>query len=69
MERIGAAHDVPLASVALAWLRAKPAVVAPIASASTLAQVPALLAGATTDLTADEVAELDDVSEWTPADM
>ena len=69
MERIGGAHDVPLASVALAWLRAKPAVVAPIASASSLSQVPALLAGATTDLTADEVAELDDVSEWTPADM
>ena len=69
MERIGAAHGVSTAAIALAWLRAKPTVVAPIASASKLEQVPDLLAGATTDLTADEVAELDDVSEWTPADM
>ena len=69
MERIGAAHGVSTAAVALAWLRAKPTVVAPIASASKLEQVPDLLAGATTDLTTGEVAELDDVSEWTPADM
>lgn len=69
LERIGEAHGVSMASAALAWLRAKPTVVAPIASASKLSQVAGLLAGATTDLTADEVAELDAVSEWTPADM
>ena len=69
MERIGQAHGVSVAAVALAWLRAKPGVVAPIASASTLAQVPDLLDGARTDLTAEEVADLDAVSEWTPADM
>ena len=69
MERIGAAHDVSVAAVALAWLRAKPTVVAPIASASKVSQVPDLLAGATTDLAADEVAELDAVSEWAPSDM
>ncbi len=69
LERVGDAHGVSMASAALAWLRAKPTVVAPIASASKLAQVPDLLAGATTDLTADEVAALDAVSEWTPSDM
>ncbi len=69
LDRIGAERGIAPASVALAWLRAKPAVVAPIASASRLDQLPALLAGATTDLTADEVAALDAVSEWTPADM
>jgi Predicted oxidoreductases (related to aryl-alcohol dehydrogenases) len=69
LERVGDAHGVSMASAALAWLRAKPAVVAPIASASKLSQVADLLAGATTDLTADEVAELDEVSEWTPVDM
>ena len=69
LQRVADAHGVPMASAALAWLRAKPGVVAPIASASTLAQVPGLLAGATTDLTPGEVAHLDEVSEWTPADM
>lgn len=62
LERIGAAHDVSIAAAALAWLRAKPGVAAPIASASRVAQVEDLLAGATTDLTPDEVAELDRVS-------
>ncbi|WP_336631501.1 MULTISPECIES: aldo/keto reductase [unclassified Microbacterium] len=69
LERIGEAHDVSVAATALAWLRAKPTVAAPIASASRLDQVEALLDGGRVDLTADEVAELDEVSEWTPADM
>lgn len=69
LERIGRAHDVSIAATALAWLRAKPTVVAPIASASKEAQVADLLDGGKTDLTADEVAELDAVSEWTPADQ
>ena len=68
LERIGA-HDVSIAATALAWLRAKPTVIAPIASASKLSQVPDLLDGGRVDLTADEVAELDAVSEWTPTDM
>lgn len=59
---IGEAHGVSIASTALAWLRAKPAVAAPIASASRVDQVADLIAGATTDLTAEEVAVLDRVS-------
>ena len=69
LDRIGQDHGVSIAATALAWLRAKPGVVAPIASASKLAQVDDLLDGARTDQTADEVATLDNVSEWTPADM
>lgn len=69
LERIGKAHDVSIAATALGWLRAKPTVVAPIASASKLSQVADLLDGGRVELTADEVAELDEVSEWTPADM
>ena len=69
LERIGTAHDVPIAATALGWLRAKPTVVAPIASASKLSQVADLLDGGRVELTADEVAELDEVSEWTPTDM
>lgn len=69
LERIGAAHGVSIAATALAWLRAKPTVVAPIASASRVSQVADLLDGARVDLTAEEVADLDAVSEWTPTDM
>lgn len=50
------------ASVALAWLRSRPSVVAPIASARVPEQLPALLASATLDLTAAQLSMLDDVS-------
>ena len=60
LDDVAAAHDVALASVALAWLRAKGTV--PIASASRVDQVDALIAGATIDLAADEVAALDAAS-------
>jgi len=67
LEEIGDAHDASIAATALAWLRAQPAVVAPIASARNVEQVPDLLAGARLELSADEVQLLDRVSEWTPA--
>lgn len=60
LDDVAAAHDVAPASVALAWLRAKGTV--PIASASRVDQVDALIAGSTIDLTADEVAALDAAS-------
>ncbi|MFS0714314.1 aldo/keto reductase [Microbacterium sp. 2P01SA-2] len=66
LERIGAAHDVSIASAALAWLRSQPTVVAPIASASRLEQVQGLLDGGRVELTADEIAELTRVSTWSP---
>mgnify|MGYP001574755004 FL=1 len=67
LEEIGEAHDTSIAATALAWLRAQPTVVAPIASARTVEQVPALLAGARLELSTDEVQLLDRVSAWTPA--
>jgi aryl-alcohol dehydrogenase (NADP+) len=51
-----------MATVAIARLRDRPGVVAPLASARTVEQLPALLASATLDLTADEKAALDEVS-------
>jgi aryl-alcohol dehydrogenase (NADP+) len=69
LERIGDAHGVSIAATSLAWLRAKPAVAAPIASASKPSQVADLLDGARIRLSAAEVADLDAVSQWTPADM
>lgn len=44
MEEVAAAHDAQLATVALAWLAQQPTVAAPIASARTVDQVPALVA-------------------------
>ncbi len=62
MDAIAAAHGVQLASVAIAWLLARPGVVAPIASATSPAQLAALTAGATVTLSAGQVAALDDAS-------
>ncbi|SMQ59401.1 aldo/keto reductase [Agreia sp. VKM Ac-1783] len=59
---IADARGVAIASVALAWLLARPTVVAPIASARTRAQLPDLLEGARLELTEQEIALLDDAS-------
>ncbi|WP_159501540.1 aldo/keto reductase [Microbacterium sp. 18062] len=67
LEGIGAAHGASIAATALAWLRAQPAVAAPIASASKVEQVDDLLTSARIELTAEEIAALDRVSTWTPA--
>ncbi len=56
LDEVAAAHGTEVATVALAWLAAQPTVVAPIASARTVEQLPALLGVA--DLTLTE-AELD----------
>ena len=69
LEEIGGAHGASIAATALAWLRAQPAVVAPIASARTAEQVEDLLVGGRLELAADEVERLRSVSEWTPAQV
>jgi aryl-alcohol dehydrogenase-like predicted oxidoreductase len=63
LDEIAAAHDAPVATVALAWLAAQPTVAAPIASARTVRQLPELLAVAELTLTDDEVARLTRASE------
>ncbi|MBU2663430.1 aldo/keto reductase [Actinoplanes bogorensis] len=55
-------HGVEPATVALAWLRTRPQIAAPIASARTVEQLPALITSATLALTADEIATLDEAS-------
>ncbi len=62
LDEIAAERGVEVGTVALAWLRQQPTVVAPIASASTVEQVPGLLASATLELTP---AELDRLSALT----
>ena len=59
---IAGQRGVAVASVSLAWLRHQPTVVAPIASARSVEQLPDLLASATLDLSVEELARLDAVS-------
>ncbi|TBN58057.1 aldo/keto reductase [Glaciihabitans arcticus] len=56
LDDVATAHGADVASVALAWLRAQDVVGAPIASARTVAQVPALMN--VIELTAEELAAL-----------
>ncbi|MFJ8793359.1 aldo/keto reductase [Streptomyces sp. NPDC102462] len=62
LDEIAAAHGVAVPSVALAWLAAQPTVVAPIASARTVDQLPALLAAADLTLTQEETDRLTQAS-------
>lgn len=55
-------HEVAPATVALAWLRSKPTVVAPLASARHAAQLDALVAAAELELPVEAIARLDEVS-------
>ncbi len=62
LDEISGAHGVPVATVALAWLAAQPTVAAPIASARTVEQLPALLGVADLELTEAEVLRLTEAS-------
>ncbi|MGK5554715.1 aldo/keto reductase [Actinomadura kijaniata] len=62
LDEIAEARGAAVATVALAWLAARPTVVAPIASARTVEQLPALLAVPGLELTDAEVAALTDAS-------
>lgn len=65
LDQVAAAHDAPVAAVALAWLAAQPTVVAPIASARSLAQLEAILPMADLLLSDDELSSLTAASEDT----
>lgn len=58
LDEVAAAHETTVAAVALAWLRERPQVVAPIASARNTEQLAQILPAATLELTADEVERL-----------
>jgi aryl-alcohol dehydrogenase-like predicted oxidoreductase len=62
LDAIAAAHDAPAAAVSLAWLRMQPTVLAPIASATSPAQVAELSASAALELSAAELERLDAAS-------
>jgi aryl-alcohol dehydrogenase-like predicted oxidoreductase len=58
IDDVADARGAAVSSVALAWVGAQPTIVAPIASASRVEQVPALLASTTLELTPEELAAL-----------
>jgi aryl-alcohol dehydrogenase-like predicted oxidoreductase len=58
LEKVAKAHGASMAEVAIAWLRDRPAVVAPIASATGLEQLKSLIRGATLNLSPDDIAAL-----------
>ena len=62
LDEVAASHGTTVAAVALAWLAAQPAVVAPIASARTPEQLADLLPFADLELSADELRRLSDAS-------
>jgi aryl-alcohol dehydrogenase-like predicted oxidoreductase len=59
LDEIAAAHDTTVAAVSLAWLRDRPTVAAPIASARSVAQLADLLPMATLQLAPEEVRRLE----------
>lgn len=62
LDAVAARHGASCAQVALAWVMAKPAIAAPIASATSVAQIAELMGALELKLTADDVAELDKAS-------
>jgi aryl-alcohol dehydrogenase-like predicted oxidoreductase len=67
VDEVAARHDATPAQVSLAWLLTRPALTAPIVSATTPAQLTDLLAAAHLTLRPEDVALLDEVSAPEPA--
>ncbi|HET7816054.1 MAG TPA: aldo/keto reductase, partial [Sphingomicrobium sp.] len=67
LDAIAAETGAALATIALAWLKAQPAVTAPIASATSVAQLEQLTAALTLDLTPDQLERLGRASAPEPA--
>ena len=62
LDEVAETHGASVAAVAIAWLREQPTVVAPLASARTVEQLPALLESVALQLTADDVERLNEAS-------
>jgi len=59
LDKVAKRHDATMAQVALAWLMARPSVTAPIASATSLAQLDDISKSVEISLTAEDMAELE----------
>jgi aryl-alcohol dehydrogenase-like predicted oxidoreductase len=63
LDEVAARHGAQPGEVAIAWLIAQPGVTAPIASATTTAQVESLVRGARLNLSRADIAQLDAAGE------
>ncbi|MGZ4098268.1 MAG: aldo/keto reductase, partial [Bacteroidia bacterium] len=64
LDEISSKHHCSNSSVAIAWLLTRPAVSAPIASATSIQQLEHLFVGASLKLTNNELLALNEASEW-----
>lgn len=64
LDAVAARHGAEPAEVALAWLMARPGVTAPIASATTPAQLDSLVKAASLSLAAEDLAALEEASRY-----
>ena len=62
LDAVSARRDASQAQVALAWIMTKPAIAAPIASATKVEQLRELMGALSLELSADDIAELDRAS-------
>jgi aryl-alcohol dehydrogenase-like predicted oxidoreductase len=62
LDAVAARHGATCAQVALAWIMTRPAIAAPIASATSVAQITELMGALELTLTAPDVAQLDEAS-------
>jgi aryl-alcohol dehydrogenase (NADP+) len=62
LDAVAARHGATCAQVALAWIMTKPAIAAPIASATSVRQITELMGALELSLSADDVSELDKAS-------
>ncbi|MBT2187778.1 aldo/keto reductase [Sphingobium nicotianae] len=67
LDDVAAAHGVGLAQIALAWLMQRPAVTAPIASATSLTQLQEIMGASRITLSQAQIAQLDAASVPKPA--
>ena len=63
LDEVAAAHETPVAAVALAWLLAQPRVVAPIASARTTEQLDQILPAAALELAPEDLDRLSSAAQ------
>jgi aryl-alcohol dehydrogenase-like predicted oxidoreductase len=64
VEQLAEAHKATNSQIALAWVLARPAITAPIVSATSVEQTKELLGAVDVKLSADDLAALDKVSNW-----
>ncbi|HEX4105092.1 MAG TPA: aldo/keto reductase [Rhizomicrobium sp.] len=58
MDKVAQAHNATMAEVAIAWVRDRPSIVAPLASATNLDQLQSLIRGAHLHLAVEDIAAL-----------